>query len=133
MFSNSENTCTRPGVCAAPPHHGVDRALQGLRAAAGAVLDHHAEAAGIADAGDRRRRGDEDQAVLDRLQPLEQLALDRGGGLPRVLAPASRTESSVTKIAPAFGALVKVAPEKPTMFTAWAMPGTFSAIRPRAG
>ena len=31
-------------------HHRVDRALQGLRAAPGAVLDHHAEAAGIADA-----------------------------------------------------------------------------------
>ena len=36
--------------------------------------------------------------------------------------------SSVTKTAPAFGALVKVAPEKPTMFTACATPGTFSAI-----
>ncbi len=40
----------------------------------------------------------------------------------------SSNGSSVTKIAPAFGALVKVAPEKPTMFTACAMPGIFSAI-----
>ena len=67
-----------------PPHHRVDRALQGLRSAPGAVLDHHAEAAGIADAGNRRRRGNEDQAVLDRLQAHEQLALDRGGRLPRI-------------------------------------------------
>ena len=34
----------------------------------------------------------------------------------------------MTKIAPAFGALVKVAPEKPTMLTACATPGTFSAM-----
>ena len=36
--------------------------------------------------------------------------------------------SSTRKIAPAFGALVKVAPEKPTMFTACATPGVLSAI-----
>src|SRR5450759_2204396 len=32
-----------------PPHHRVHRILQGLRAAPGAILDHHAETAGIAD------------------------------------------------------------------------------------
>ena len=37
-------------------------------------------------------------------------------------------ESSTRKAAPAFGALVKVAPEKPTMFTAPMTPGTFSAV-----
>ena len=67
-----------------PPHHRIDRALQGRRAAPGAILDHHAEAAGIADARHRRRRGDEDQPVLDRRQLLEQLALDRGGRLLRI-------------------------------------------------
>ena len=36
--------------------------------------------------------------------------------------------SSVRKTAPAFGALVKVAPEKPTMLTAWATPGVASAM-----
>ena len=37
-------------------------------------------------------------------------------------------ESSTRKTAPAFGALVKVAPEKPTMFTAPTTPGIFSAM-----
>ena len=31
-------------------------------------------------------------------------------------------------MAPELGALVKVAPEKPTMFTAWATPGTVNAV-----
>jgi hypothetical protein len=37
-------------------------------------------------------------------------------------------ESSTRKAAPAFGALVKVAPEKPTMFTAPLTPGVFKAV-----
>jgi hypothetical protein len=37
-------------------------------------------------------------------------------------------ESSTRNSAPELGALVKVAPEKPTMFMAWAMPGTPNAI-----
>ena len=53
--------------------------------AAAAVLDHHAEAAGIADAGDRRRRCDEDEPLADRGQFLEQLALDGGGRLHGVV------------------------------------------------
>ena len=40
----------------------------------------------------------------------------------------SANGSSVTKMAPAFGAVVNVAPENPTMFTAWATPGTPSAM-----
>ena len=36
--------------------------------------------------------------------------------------------SRVKKTAPEFGAFVKVAPEKPAKFTAWAMPGTLSAV-----
>ena len=59
---------------------------------------------------------------------LEQLALDGGGRLLADRARVYRTASSVTKTAPALGALVKVAPEKPTMFTACAMPGIVSAI-----
>ncbi len=70
-----------------PPHHRVGGALQGLRAAAGAILDHHAKAAGIADAGNRRRRCDENQAVMDRRKALKQLSLDRGGRLPRIGSP----------------------------------------------
>ena len=42
--------------------------------------------------------------------------------------PRFSNESSTTKIAPEFGALVNVAPEKPTMFTALEMPGVLSAI-----
>ena len=37
-------------------------------------------------------------------------------------------ESNTRKAAPAFGALVKVAPEKPTMFIAPITPGVFSAV-----
>ena len=55
-------------------------------------------------------------------------ALDRRRRLARIAARAPRTASSTRKIAPAFGALVKVAPEKPTMFTACATPGIFSAM-----
>ena len=59
--------------------------LQRLRAAAGAVLDHHAEAAGIADAGDRRRLHHEDQRLLDRRQNLpKQRPGDGGGRLARI-------------------------------------------------
>ncbi len=47
--------------------HGVGRALQlGEIEAAVAQLDLHGEAAGIADALDRRRRQHEHAAVLDR-------------------------------------------------------------------
>ena len=104
-------------------HHGVGRGLQRLRPAPGAVLDHHAEAAGIADAAHRRRRHHHHQRVLDRREFLEQLA---AGWRPADWSGrrrAGRTASSTRKIAPAFGALVKVAPEKPTMFTASATPG----------
>ena len=48
----------------------------------------------------------------------EQRALDRRRRLVGILGALSRTASSTRKIAPAFGALVKVAPEKPTMLTA---------------
>jgi hypothetical protein len=36
--------------------------------------------------------------------------------------------SSGRNIAPEFGALVKVAPEKPAKFTAWTTPGTCKAV-----
>jgi len=52
-----------------------DRRLQGLRPAAGAVLHHHAEAAGIADTLHRRRRDHEDQRLLDRGEFLVQASL----------------------------------------------------------
>ena len=50
-------------------------------------------------------------------------AADCGGSFARF-----SNGSSITNIAPAFGALVKVAPEKPTMLTACATPGIFSAM-----
>src|ERR1019366_6866859 len=68
-----------------PPHHRIYRVLQGLRAAPGAILDHHAETTGVAYARHWWRRGNKDQSVLDRLQAHEQLALDGGGGLLRIL------------------------------------------------
>ncbi len=48
---------------------------------------------------------------------------DLAGSLAR-----SANGSSTTKTAPALGATVKVAPEKPTTFTAIETPGTLSAI-----
>jgi hypothetical protein len=48
-----------------PLHHRVGRLQQGLRAVAAAILDHHAHAAGIADAGDRRRLDHQHQRLLD--------------------------------------------------------------------
>ena len=75
-----------------PAHHGVGRALQGLRPPPGAILDHHAEAAGIADAAHRRRRHHHHQRFLDRGDDLrEQLALDRGRRLVRILGALGRT------------------------------------------
>ena len=56
----------------------------------------------------------------------EQLGLDAGSGfagLPRACLNGVQPR----KTAPAFGALVKVAPEKPTKFTAPATPGVSSA------
>ena len=81
------NTCCKARRLRCPPHHRIDRVLQGLRAASGAIFDHHAEAAGIADAGNRWRRGNENQPVMDRLQTLKKLALDCGCRLPRILRP----------------------------------------------
>ena len=52
---------------------------------AGAILDHHAEAAGIADAGNRWWRRNENQAVMNRRKALEKLSLNRGSRLPRIL------------------------------------------------
>ena len=65
-------------------HHRDRRGLQGLRPAAAAVLDHHAEAAGVADAGHRRRLHHEDQRLLDRGELPQQRAGDRGRGLIRI-------------------------------------------------
>ncbi len=46
-------------------HHGEGGGLQGRGTAAGPVLDHHAKAAGIADAAHRWRRDGQHQRVLD--------------------------------------------------------------------
>ncbi len=76
-----------PGVLRRRAHHGADRALQRVRPAPGAILDHHAEAAGIADAPHRRRLHHEDERLLDRRELAEQRALDRGRRLARILGP----------------------------------------------
>ena len=99
-------------------HHGVGRVQQRLRAAAGAILDHHAEAAGVADARDRRRQHHEHHAPPGSARACRTARAGcrrRTGWDPW---RASRTDRSTRKTAPAFGALVKVAPEKPTMFIA---------------
>ena len=52
-------------------HHRGCGFDQSLRTAALAVFHHHPEAAGIADARDRRRLHHQDQALLDAGEPLE--------------------------------------------------------------
>ena len=67
-----------PGVCAARAMKSAATALQRRRPAAGAILDDHAEAAGIADAAHRRRQHRDQKAFLDFRQPAIELGLDAG-------------------------------------------------------
>ena len=122
--SNSENTLRQTGRLGGASHHGENRALQSLRAGTGTVFQHHAEAAGGADAAHGRRHHHDDQALLDRRETLEQGALNGGGGLVGIMRPRLEADRGSRRRRPALGALVKVAPEKPAKFTAWAMPGT---------
>ena len=59
------------------------RSASGPRPAA--VLDHHAEATGGADAADRRRRYDQNEAFLDYGQLLQEGSLERGTRFLRIL------------------------------------------------
>ncbi len=123
-----EDLATGRASCAARAISASAALAQRRRAAAGAILDHHAEAAGVADAADRRRQHRDDEGVLDDATAGDSV---RPGWRPptgRGSAARFSNGSSTRNSAPAFGALVKVAPEKPTMFTAWATPGTPSAI-----
>ena len=78
--------CLR-GLC----HHGGGRFQQRLRTAGGAVLDHHPNAAGIADAGDGRRLNDQDQSASWKpANRLNSSAGDAGGrlfGITSTLVP----------------------------------------------
>jgi len=62
-----------------------------------------------------------------RAQALEQLAPEGGGGFFGSRAPVFEG-SSTRKIAPALGALVKVAPENPAKSQRERTPGTCKAI-----
>ena len=74
--------------------------------------DHHLEAAGGADAAHRRRRDHDDEGVLDLAQPADaDRAEDDRRSEPLGDALLERLQGE--KIAPALGALVKVAPSKP--------------------
>ena len=64
-----------------------------------ALLQHHLEAAGIADAAHRRRRQGDDEGLLDALQAAEQSADDLAGGLAALRADA-RNLSNGAKITP---------------------------------
>src|SRR5258705_73545 len=66
-------------------HHGRHRCPKCLRPSPGAVLDHHAEATGGADATDRRRSYDQNEPFLDSRQLLQEGSLERGTRLPRIL------------------------------------------------
>ena len=95
--------------------------------ATGTILDDHAKAAGVADAAYRRRQHRDQKAFLNFRQPAIELGLDRRADWRGSRARFSNG-SSIRKIAPELGALVKVAPEKPTTLTPWATPGTPSAM-----
>jgi hypothetical protein len=79
----------------------------------GTILDHHAESPGVADTLDRRRRHPEYQRLLDSSETAVQFSDDGTGGFSKSFA-RSANGSSTTNSAPELGALVKVAPEKPT-------------------
>ena len=80
LVLNREKTLTRPVVPLPAADDLLRRLLQRLQAASALVLDHHLEAAGIADATDGRRRDRDDEGVLDAAQPADQLALETVGG-----------------------------------------------------
>jgi hypothetical protein len=90
-------------------------------------LQLHLEAAGTADAADRRRRHGDDERLLDGLQAAEEIADDGRGGTPS--ASRSSKGSKPAKTTPALVALVKVAPEKPAKATALRTPGVSWMIR----
>ena len=75
------NTWLQAGRLVGAGRHRGGRGLQRQRTAAAAVLDHHAKAAGIADAGHRRRLDHEDERFLDRGELAEQRSGDGGGRL----------------------------------------------------
>src|SRR6266436_1648733 len=52
-----------------------------------AVLDHHAEAPGGADAADGRGSYDQNEAFLDCGKLLQEGSLERGARFPRILRP----------------------------------------------
>ena len=75
-----------PGVLHGAQHQRLGRLPQRLGSLSGAILDHHAKAAGGADAEHRRRQHRDDEGVLDDRQPAVQLGLDRRRRLARIVA-----------------------------------------------
>ena len=97
-----------------------------------AVLDHQLEAAGGAQAVDRRGAEDDDHGVADL-----SLAARRGArrrwrrpsGRPR----RSANSSSITYIEPRFGALAFSSSDWPEMPTVWSTPGRVAGDVVRSG
>ena len=74
LAPNVVNTRARFGSWFARwPSDRVDGGEQLAQPDAGAILHLHLEAAGVADAAHRRRRHDDDEGLLDRLQAPEQV------------------------------------------------------------
>ena len=108
-------------------HQLVGDAEDAAHIGAVAFLKLQLEAAGIADAADRRRRDRDDERLLDRLQPAEERSDDRRSPAARVRA-APRNGAKRANTTPALEALVKVAPENPAKATASSTPGVSSMI-----
>ena len=104
-----------------------DGAEERLLAEAFAVLHLELEAAGVAEAVDRRRRHDEHARALDLLDRAVDLAEDRRTSRARARC-VPRRASGRRRRCPSFGAAEKPAIDRPGKATESTMPGTFSAI-----
>ncbi len=120
-------TPVRPGCLVGGSHQLIGDAKNAAHVGAFAVHQLHLEAAGIADAGDRRRRNRDDEGFLDCLQAAVELSDDLGA--PSARAPAGfRRCRRRRRRRRELEALVKVAPLKPAKATAFFTPGVLRMI-----
>jgi hypothetical protein len=70
---------SQPGRLVAGDHDLGRSLLEGLQALPAAILDHHLETTGIADAAHRRRRNSNDEAFLDGAKTLCEITEDAAG------------------------------------------------------
>ena len=115
----------RPGVCLRLRRRPASPAfLQGVQAVVvAAVLDDDLEAAGRAQAFDRRGAEDVDEAVVDLRLESPSAGWRRSPSPESPAAVRLWKSSSITYMAPKFGALALSRIDCPAMATVWLTPG----------